>query len=83
MVVVRIPPTSSFATLPLELKIANEKMGIPENIYGFCLPLGNTCNMNGMACGIGGVPVFTSSLFGVPITIGACVSSSSWAWYFP
>lgn len=73
IMVVAASTTSSATTLPLELKIANEKMGIPENIYGFCLPLGNTCNMNGMACGIGVISVFASNLFGVPITIGACV----------
>lgn len=65
--------TSSAATLPLELKVAKEEMGIPENIYGFCLPLGNTCNMNGMAVGIGVISVFASNLFGRPITLGACV----------
>lgn len=65
--------TSSAATLPLELKIAKEDMGIPENIYGFCLPLGNTCNMNGMAVAIGVISVFASNLFGRPITLGACV----------
>ncbi len=65
--------TSSAATLPLELKIAKEDMGIPENIYGFCLPLGNTCNMNGMAVAIGVISVFASNLFGRPITLGACI----------
>ena len=71
--VVAASTTSSAATLPLELKIAHEKLGVPENIYGFCLPLGNTCNMNGMAVAIGVISVFASNLFGMPITIGSCV----------
>ena len=71
--VVAASTTSSAATLPLELKIANEKLGIPEKIYGFCLPLGNTCNMNGMAVAIGCISVFAYNLFGIPITLGACI----------
>jgi Na+/H+-dicarboxylate symporter len=71
--VVAASTTSSAATLPLELKIAREKLGIPEKIYGFCLPLGNTCNMNGMAVAIGVISIFASNLFGVPITFASCV----------
>ena len=73
IMIVAASTTSSAATLPLELKIADEDLGIPENIYGFCLPLGNTCNMNGMACAIGVISVFASNLFGRPITLGSCI----------
>ena len=73
IMIVAASTTSSAATLPLELKIADEDLKIPENIYGFCLPLGNTCNMNGMACVIGVISVFASNLFGRPITIGSCI----------
>lgn len=71
--VVAASTTSSAATLPLELKIANDKLGVPEKIYGFCLPLGNTCNMNGMAVAIGVISIFASNLFNVPITLASCV----------
>lgn len=64
IMIVAASTTSSAATLPLELKIADEDLGIPENIYGFCLPLGNTCNMNGMAVGIGVISVFASNQIG-------------------
>lgn len=73
VMVVAASTTSSAATLPLELKLANDKLGIPEKIYGFCLPLGNTCNMNGMAVAIGIISIFASNLFGIPITLGNCV----------
>ena len=71
--IVAASTTSSAATLPLELKLAQEKLGVPENIYGFCLPLGNTCNMNGMAVGFSIISVFASNLYGTPITVGTCV----------
>ncbi len=73
VMVVAASTTSSAATLPLELKVAKDKLGIPESIYGFCLPLGNTCNMNGMAVAIGVISIFASNLFGAPITLGACL----------
>ncbi|MDF3003698.1 MAG: sodium:dicarboxylate symporter [Oscillospiraceae bacterium] len=60
--------SSSAATLPVSIKCAEEKLGVPEYIYGFCLPLGNTCNMNGMAIAIGCISVFASNLYGLKIT---------------
>ena len=65
---VAISTTSSAATLPVSLKIAGQKLGIPENVYGFTLPLGNTCGMNGFAVFIGLCCVFCSHLYGVEIT---------------
>lgn len=41
--IVAVTTTSSAATLPISIKVASEKLGVPENIYGFTLPLGNTC----------------------------------------
>jgi len=73
VMVVAASTTSSAATLPLELKTAKDKLGIPESIYGFCLPLGNTCNMDGMAVAIGVISVFASNLYGFPITVAACL----------
>lgn len=62
--------TSSAATLPVSMQVAEEKLGIPEPIYGFALPLGNTVNMNGMAVAIGVIAVFALDLFKVSITPG-------------
>ncbi len=66
--IVAISTTSSAATLPVSLKVAREKLGIPENIFGFTLPLGNTCGMNGFAVFIGLACVFCSHIYGMPIT---------------
>lgn len=62
--------TSSAATLPVSMQVAEEKLGLPEPIYGFALPLGNTVNMNGMAVAIGVIAVFALDLFQVSITPG-------------
>ena len=66
--IVAASTTSSAATLPVSLRCANEELGVPENIFGFTLPLGNTCNMNGLAVGLGVISVFASNLYGYPIT---------------
>lgn len=60
--------TSSAASLPAAIKCADEGMGVPEKIYGFTLPLGNTTDMNGMAAVLGVIAVFASNLYGYPIT---------------
>ncbi len=67
---IAISTTSSAATLPVSIRTAEEKLGIPENIYGFTLPLGNTCGMNGFALFIGLCCVFASNLYGFDITFG-------------
>jgi Na+/H+-dicarboxylate symporter len=60
--------TSSAATLPVAMSVADRKMGIPEKIWGFSLPLGATMNQNGMAVAIGVIAVFAANLYGVPVT---------------
>lgn len=67
---VAISTTSSAATLPVSIRTAEEKLGLPENIYGFTLPLGNTCGMNGFALFIGLCCIFASNLYGFDITFG-------------
>lgn len=67
---VAISTTSSAATLPVSIRTAEEKLGIPENIYGFTLPLGNTCGMNGFAIFLGLCCIFASNLYGFDITFG-------------
>lgn len=67
-ILVAATTTSSAATLPTEIDLASKKLGIPENIYGFCLPLGNTANMDGMAAALGLISVFALEIFGIAIT---------------
>jgi len=65
---VAVSTTSSAATLPVSLKLSDEDLGIPENVYGFTLPLGNTCGMIGFAIFLGMCCVFASNLYGFEIT---------------
>ena len=70
---VALSTTSSAATLPVSLKIADEKLGIPENIYGFTLPLGNTAGMSGFALFVGLCCIFASNLYGFEVTFFSIV----------
>jgi Na+/H+-dicarboxylate symporter len=62
--------TSSAATLPVSMDVAERNVGAPEKIWGFTLPLGATVNMNGMAACIGVIAVYSCNLYHVPITVG-------------
>ncbi len=73
VMVVAASTTSSAATLPVEMKIAQERLGVPERIYGFTLPLGNTANMDGFAAAIGVISVFALDIFNVPISVGLII----------
>lgn len=65
--IVALSTTSSAATLPVSLKLSDEELGIPENVYGFTLPLGNTCGMVGFAVFLGMCCVFASNLYGFDV----------------
>ena len=62
--------TSSGATLPVSMGVAEDNLGAPEKVWGFTLPLGATVNMDGMAACIGCIAVFSCNLYHVPITAG-------------
>ena len=40
---------SSNATLPVTMRVPEEKLGLPRNLTRFALPLGATVNMDGTA----------------------------------
>ena len=71
--IVAASTTSSAATLPVSIDLAKKQLGVSEKVYGFTLPLGNTCNMNGMAVAIGVISVFASNLYGFEITRASLV----------
>jgi len=73
IMIVAATTTSSAATLPVSLKIAQERLRLPERVYGFTLPLGNTVNMDGAAAAFALIGVFAADLFGVPITAALIV----------
>lgn len=71
--VVAVTTTSSAATLPVSMKVSGEKLGIPENLFGFTLPLGNTCGMNGFSMCVGLLCIFASNLYGFPVSTGTII----------
>ena len=73
--IVAFTTTSSAATLPVSISVARDKLGCPEKVYGFTLPLGNTANMNGAAIQFSVIAVFASYLFGLPITASSLFQS--------
>lgn len=65
-----ISTCSSVASIPINIKVAKEKFGVPERISGFTIPLGSQMNYDGSVLLYGSVIVFISQVVGAPVTIG-------------
>jgi dicarboxylate/amino acid:cation (Na+ or H+) symporter, DAACS family len=61
--------SSSSATLPTAIEVAETQFGIPRRIAGFVLPIGSTMCMNGTAIFEGITVIFLAEIFGVDLTI--------------
>ena len=61
---------SSAASLPINLQDIQEKTGVSRKIAGFCLPLGNTVNMNGTALFECVTAIFIAQAYGIDLTLG-------------
>jgi DAACS family dicarboxylate/amino acid:cation (Na+ or H+) symporter len=66
--------SSSNATLPTAMRVANENLGLSPDISHFVLTVGATGNQNGTALFEGVVVLFLAQLFGVELTIGQQIS---------
>lgn len=62
--------SSSSATLPTTMQVAQEELGLPREVAGFVLPLGATLNMNGTALYEGATVLFLAQVFGLPLSFG-------------
>ena len=62
--------SSSAATLPTTLRVAEENLGVPRSISGFVLTVGATANQNGTALYEGATVLFLAQLAGVDLTLG-------------
>jgi DAACS family dicarboxylate/amino acid:cation (Na+ or H+) symporter len=62
--------SSSSATLPTALDVAQEQLGVPQRIAGFVLPIGSTMCMNGTAIFEGITVIFLAEIFGVALSLG-------------
>lgn len=62
--------SSSNATLPTSMLVAERNLGLPREPAGFVLPLGATMNMNGTALFEGAAVLFVAQVFGVELSLG-------------
>jgi Na+/H+-dicarboxylate symporter len=62
--------SSSSATLPTTLKVAEERLGVPRRVGRFVCTLGATANMNGTALFEGVTVLFLAQFFGVELGLG-------------
>ncbi len=67
--VTALSTSSSNATLPTSLRIAQKDLDIRPQVAGFVLPLGATMNMNGTALFEGALVLFLAQVFGVPLEL--------------
>lgn len=72
-IVTAFSTSSSSATLPTNLAVAEQNLGIPAHIAGFVLPLGSTMCMNGTALFEGVTVLFLSQVFGLNLSLGQMV----------
>ena len=55
---------SSNATIPINMRVAEERLGVSKSIASFVIPLGATINMNGTAIMQGVATVFVANVYG-------------------
>lgn len=67
VMVVAFSTSSSNATIPINLDTCQKRLGVPESISSFTIPLGATVNMDGTAIMQGVAAIFIAQLFGVEL----------------
>jgi DAACS family dicarboxylate/amino acid:cation (Na+ or H+) symporter len=68
-IVTAFSTSSSNATLPTNIMVAERELKIPPKIAGFVLPLGSTMCMNGTALFEGVTVLFLAQVYGVPLSL--------------
>lgn len=63
-----ISTSSSGATLPVSIRIAEDKLNVPGNIAKFLLPLGCNFNLSGLAIYLTIAVIFTSNMYGIVLS---------------
>ena len=69
-VITAFATSSSNATLPTSLRVAEQKLGLRREISSFVLTVGSTLNQNGTALYEGVTVLFLAQVFGVHLTLG-------------
>ena len=73
-IVTAFSTSSSSATLPTNLAVIEQNIGVPPSIAGFVLPIGSTMCMNGTALFEGITVLFLAQVFGVQLDLGQQVA---------
>ncbi|MFQ5571246.1 MAG: dicarboxylate/amino acid:cation symporter [Rhodothermales bacterium] len=63
--------SSSGATLPVTMEMAEQNLGVSEEVSSFVLPLGATINMDGTALYQAVAAVFIAQVLGIDLDLGA------------
>ena len=63
--------SSSGATLPVTMEVAEKNLGVSEEVSSFVLPLGATINMDGTGLYQAVAAVFIAQVLGIGLTLGA------------
>jgi Na+/H+-dicarboxylate symporter len=61
--------SSSNATLPVNIRVTETRLGASPQVAAFALPLGATINMNGTAIMQGVATVFIAQVYGIELTL--------------
>lgn len=72
-IVTAFSTSSSSATLPTNLAVAEQNLGVPASVAGFVLPLGSTMCMNGTSLFEGITVLFLADVFGVHLGLGQMI----------
>ncbi|KAB7704922.1 cation:dicarboxylase symporter family transporter [Bacillus aerolatus] len=62
--------SSSNATLPISMEVAQTRLNVPKSISSFVQPLGATINMDGTAIMQGVATLFIAQVYGIDLSLG-------------
>jgi proton glutamate symport protein len=69
VIAVAFSTSSSAATLPVTMDVCEKRLGVPNKIASFVLPLGTTVNMDGTALYQAVAAVFIAQVYGFDLTL--------------
>ncbi|MDF2519517.1 MAG: sodium:dicarboxylate symporter [Clostridia bacterium] len=69
VMIVAFSTSSSNATIPVNMDVCHKRLGVPESITSFTIPLGATVNMDGTAIMQGVAAVFIAQIFGLDLSL--------------
>ncbi|MBE2255723.1 MAG: dicarboxylate/amino acid:cation symporter [Ignavibacteria bacterium] len=69
VIAVAFSTSSSAATLPVTMDVCEKKLGVPNKIASFVLPLGTTINMDGTALYQAVAAMFIAQVYGFDLTL--------------